>query len=289
MLNKIEIEQGTDEWLELRKGKITGTLIPLLQNGSMTAYKKFAGLDTFTGNRHTERGTKAESLIRDLVEIIQDKRFTECVYGDDVFLGSLDGLSEDGTTVLEIKCPESEESAMYKTALKGDVPKPHMLQMQFYMWLTGAGKGVYVVAPVDEDLVVDKKSMLIIDVDKDAAMIDDIIGDSKNFLAKVESGHFVGSNSLDLDETHNQLSAEFNQCKEKEKELKLIIAELGDGLKAYGPHQANNVQVFETKGRETVAWRAIAEELAGGRVATDIVTKHTKTGDTSLSIRVSKQ
>lgn len=162
-MKKIDLEQGSEKWLSWRKTVITATDCPAILGSSpwSTGYKcwqkKMGMIEEQKSNDAMERGKRLEPIIRE--------RFIK-KYGMDMvpfvvesseydFLGaSLDGLSECGRYLLEIKTGGYK---LHKMAQDGIVPEYYMHQMQHQLLVTGAEKCFYKVGHEDEtkDIVIE--------------------------------------------------------------------------------------------------------------------------------------
>jgi len=110
-----KVEQRSDEWFELRKGRITASRAGKLFRESdkeallVELVREKAGLPpTFQGNEATDYGTEAEPLARAAFEAEYGVEVTQVGF---VSLGRL-GASPDGIFdghLLEIKCPYSRD------------------------------------------------------------------------------------------------------------------------------------------------------------------------------------
>ena len=146
-----DVEQGTQEWLELRLGIATcSELDTLLVNGKGEAgfgAGAFTYMDTligeritgeaadpFTGNRHTERGHELEGTGRQLFES-QTGVTTQQVgiilnhgigYSPDSLIG-VDGLCE-----IKTKLPKFQVGVI----LGNEIPKDHIAQCQGGLWVS---------------------------------------------------------------------------------------------------------------------------------------------------------
>lgn len=150
-----ELEQGTEEWLNLRAGMPTGTGAKKLVTStgqlskSMPDYAVelagdlFAGksLDSFEGNQWTERGTELEDSARSLYELLNDIEVKEvgfCTDDDDRYGMSPDGLVNDDGLV-EFKCLKATnhiKARMYY--LKHNKPQPDYIpQVQMQLFVSG--------------------------------------------------------------------------------------------------------------------------------------------------------
>jgi putative phage-type endonuclease len=150
----LDLEQGSDLWLSWRKTVITGTDCPAIRGSSpwSTGYKvwqrKLGLAEEQKSNEAMERGKRLEPIIRE--------RFNRLHGGDGLrlipavvesseyeFLGaSLDGISYDGTVILEIKTGGKN---LLDMAMDGIIPAYYMDQMQHQLLVTGAKACFYIV------------------------------------------------------------------------------------------------------------------------------------------------
>ena len=144
-------EQGSDEWLQMRLGKVTASRVAdVIKKGrgssvSQTAKSYMAELiaEVLTGeskpffeNDAMRWGTETEPQARSMYEIKNDfvdvKEVAFVEHND--FIGiSPDGLiGEDG--LLEIKCPST--TTQIKRALSSDYSSDYKAQIQMQLWVT---------------------------------------------------------------------------------------------------------------------------------------------------------
>lgn len=148
-----DIEQGTDEWHELRRGVLTSTAIKTL----ITPTGKLANNDTTRShvyevaaqriNGRTEesyssfdmmRGHTEEILARDLYS----KHYAtvnECGFVTNEKLGFIVGYSPDGLVgeegLIEIKSAKAK--IQVQRIVDGVIPSEHIAQVQTGLWVTG--------------------------------------------------------------------------------------------------------------------------------------------------------
>lgn len=162
----IDIRQGTDEWQEIRAGRVGGSsAAALLVNGKSgnglgagavtLLYRKAAEFitgqkeETFT-TPAMQRGTDLEPLARRRYEDETFQAVQEIGYvSDGDFLGySPDGfVGDDG--LIEIKCPGGAEFVRF--ADTREIKKEYLAQMQWGMWITGRAWCDFVVYHPDFD------------------------------------------------------------------------------------------------------------------------------------------
>ena len=151
-MNIIEsCEQGSEEWLSLRLGKITASRVKdVLTKGRGTSPSKTAEsymmeliAETLTGrskpffeNDAMRWGTETEPQARAMYEVNNDfvavKEVAFVEHNDQIGI-SPDGLvGDDG--LLEIKCPNT--TTQLKRALSDDYSSDYKAQIQMQLWVT---------------------------------------------------------------------------------------------------------------------------------------------------------
>ena len=141
-----QIEQNTDEWFQLRMGKITsshfGNIManygkafgnPALEYAMRVAIesKTMVSIETFQ-NEWMERGIELEEDAR---ELYQMETFTDVLPGGfcekDRFGSSSDGLVDEG--MVEIKCPKY--TTHFERLIKGGIDPKYQWQIRGQMWV----------------------------------------------------------------------------------------------------------------------------------------------------------
>ena len=151
----LDVEQGSDEWLEARLGLPTasemhcllsnGRLLPPFGEGALTlldrlAAERFTGLSAsgFKGNDHTERGHVIEPIA---VQAYIDSGHATAmdVIEAGIMLAKGVGASPDrligSDGGLEIKSKAAK--GMVTLLRNGKIDKAHITQMQINMWVSG--------------------------------------------------------------------------------------------------------------------------------------------------------
>tara|TARA_R110000765_G_scaffold415809_1_gene517161 strand:+ start:62 stop:691 length:630 start_codon:yes stop_codon:yes gene_type:complete len=146
----INTEQGTAEWLNIRRGVITGSRFKDVVTPSkgdlsksnvtymheLIAERMGASVEFFR-NAHMQRGNDLEPQARTAYEFIKDSKVEEVGFCLDD--GKLFGVSPDGLVGeyggLEIKCPKEATHISYLE--KGELPLIYKPQVQGSMWITG--------------------------------------------------------------------------------------------------------------------------------------------------------
>ncbi len=136
-----DLEQGTAEWLSLRTTKITATDAAVIIGAShwktrIQLYNEKISdtpITTFVNTR-MKRGTDLEPIARQLFCIQNGIEVYPRVVTREWAMASLDGMSDDGKYIVEIKCPGEKDHVL---ALNGKVPDHYYPQLQHQLYVTG--------------------------------------------------------------------------------------------------------------------------------------------------------
>jgi len=191
-----DIEQGSEEWFELRKGKFTASIFSDLFMGKTTkgyekaiyqvVFERLTGEspENFT-NEWMERGKELES---EAIEKYEMMTFTKVSNGGFVELNEWIGCSPDGfindglgdpkQLLIEVKCPAF--NTMINYLLDKKLPKIYEKQVQGQMYVTGAKW-------CDFMCYHPKLKPLIIRVERDETIIKEIEDKLNESIEKVKS------------------------------------------------------------------------------------------------------
>jgi putative phage-type endonuclease len=249
--------QGTQEWLELRKGKLTASKMPVIMGMSpyqtpLQLWEEELGLRPATQMRpHMEDGLKCEDEARDYffdktcVRVKPDVIFSTKT---PLFMASLDGISEDGSIILEIK---KNNRDYHEMARSGNVVDFHQCQMQAQMYCTGLDVCHY--------LSYRKGDEIIVIVPRDDVFIEKMVAkglEFKRMLDDLEPPELMDRDYYDLTEDfelselaqqyryHNTLAVTHKQ---KSDDIKDAIKAIANGRSIRG----NGIKMtkYQVKGR----------------------------------------
>lgn len=139
----INVEQGSEEWKLFRSNKIMASEASIILGinpwtTSLQLWKQKLGLLPETqSNAAMHKGQRLEPIAREYFCVQADMPFEPRVVISDEheWMGaSLDGLSECGRYILEIKCGGEK---LYTQAENGEIPDYYMAQMQYQLAVTG--------------------------------------------------------------------------------------------------------------------------------------------------------
>ena len=144
-MRKYNLEQGSQEWLDLRKTKIGASDAPILMGESpykrtpLMLWKEKVGLSqppqaTPAMNRGNALEAEARKLLKERFNL---EVFPAVATHDsrDYMLASYDGLSSDDKVAVEIKCVKKE---FHEIAIAGEIPQGFYAQLQ-HQWYVGTG------------------------------------------------------------------------------------------------------------------------------------------------------
>jgi len=145
MLRTSMPEQGSEEWLKMRKGMLSASKIPIMLGLSpyKTAFQlwqeELGLVEPKKSSKAMEEGLACEDAAREFFfnEIgIHVKPAVIIDPEDNRFMASLDGMSDDRKTILEIKRNNKDFHELCKKDLQGPL-KFHYAQIQMQMSCTG--------------------------------------------------------------------------------------------------------------------------------------------------------
>lgn len=172
MLDSIQspYEQGSPEWLQMRKNKITGTDAPIIMGESpwkspLELYAhKISDHPQMPITDRMQRGVELEPIARDLFTLKTGLEVEPKVVVKGWAMASLDGISKCGRHLVEIKCPSDKAHAL---ALAGRIPTYYYAQLQHQMFVCNLD-GMYYFSFDGEDGVV-------VEVDRNQPYIDRMV------------------------------------------------------------------------------------------------------------------
>jgi putative phage-type endonuclease len=166
---RINMEQGSSEWLQLRRKHVCASDSPIIMGVSPWLTRQEL-LEQKRGERAAQivnfpmqRGAVLEPEARSLAEKMLDTLFIPEVYvsGEHAFmLASYDGISLDEKIILEIKCTSKKN---HELARNGKIPDYYKPQLQHQMSVFGSdqvyyfsyngSEGIFVIEHRDETYI----------------------------------------------------------------------------------------------------------------------------------------
>lgn len=217
---RLDVEQGSTQWLSLRKQKVTATdagvilgVSPYQSNYGLWAEKMNLSPPVQETERMREgkrlepfalaEFTKKTGIVASPAVVVSDERSWQ--------MASLDGLSEDNKTLVEIKCgPKTCELA------KQGIIEPHYRAQLMHQMSVMSLKNMFF-------FTFDGNSSNIIEVERDDAYISDMIAKEYEFYKCIDNFEPPALSERDYvirnDEEWNQLAIKYIKAKEIAKSV----------------------------------------------------------------------
>lgn len=213
-----ELVQGTQEWLDLRKTKITATDACVIMGTchwktKIQLYNEKISLinNTFV-NEKMLRGNILEPIARDLYCIKKGVDVEPKVIIKDWLMASVDGISKCGKYLIEIKCPGEKD---HNIALSGKIPDHYYAQLQHQMYVCDLDKMDY--------FSFDGMDGVIVEVVRDSCYIETMLDKEWEFYQCLENMNPPEPSDNDYIEKMDEL---WEQCSNKWKSVSSKIKEL---------------------------------------------------------------
>jgi putative phage-type endonuclease len=255
---RVNCEQLSQEWFSWRKGKVSSSMLGAIMNVSPwktrnALWKEVLGIKPpQEQNHHMERGLRMEGTVREMVERELMCTFEPACFESEenpLFIASLDGISPDGQSIIEIKVPLKH---------KDEIPEHYRMQMNWAMWISGATQCFYCVWAEERlDIkVVFMDEVLVKAMSKEALLFLDQL---KN-LEEPEAGDSDCTELLDPYSV--KLSAEYDildlEIKNLEAQRETIRSQLTEKAKE-GNVRIGNLIVSKVRMPGTVQYKNIPE------------------------------
>ena len=177
----VDLEQGSDEWLDWRDNVIGSSDAPTIMGENpwksvkQLLSEKLGEVERFGGNAATRRGTALEPEARRKYEELTGNQVEPAVLQSATYpwqVASVDGLGEDGCVVVEIKCGQK---AYEYAASEQEVPGHYVGQLQHILAVTGLPQiDFFCYSPGEEEV--------LLTVERDDEYIDRLIAAEQEFL-----------------------------------------------------------------------------------------------------------
>ncbi len=235
-----DLAQGSEEWLQLRKSKITATDAPIIMGAShwkskvQLYHEKMDPEYNTTVNDRMRRGIDLEPHARELFILKTGIHVEPQVVVKDWAMASLDGLDSQGKTAVEIKCPGNADHAC---AVSGSVPDHYLPQLQHQMYVCDLDKIFY--------FSFDGFDGVTVEVSRDDEYINRMIEEEKKFYdclvnktpPEPSENDYVYREDHEWEECAlmwQSVSKSIKRLQEKEEQLREKLVLLSGGSNAMG-------------------------------------------------------
>lgn len=210
----LECLQGTQEWIDLRREKITATDASVImqvnpwKNLHQLYEEKIYGSIRYVNSR-MKRGLELEPIARELFISKTGISVTPKIAVKGWQMASLDGINEDHSVLVEIKCPSD---AHHDIAVAGRVPDLYYPQVQHQMHVCNLKKCFY--------FSFDGFDGVIVEVKKNETYVKQMIEKEWDFYQKIKNKNMPDKyQNLDFNKDWQDLSAHYIEISDKIKEL----------------------------------------------------------------------
>jgi len=264
----IVMEQGTEEWLQWRKSKITASELPIILGLSKwcTPYllweRKLGFAPEQEDNYAMKRGRDLEPIVRETINQDMGTKFVPKVVVSEQFpwaAASLDGIDELCNAILEIKCPGLVD---HQKAEKGEIPEHYYPQIQWQLVCSGMDVCYYVSHYNDEEVIEQVK--------RDDAYINDVlVPAAEAFYKNVVEMQEPEKNDKDYIEIVNDEFDEYARQWRAAKEMHDIYKEKEEFFKQKMVECANDhnckgcgLKLSKIKRDGSVDWKTLWKDLS---------------------------
>lgn len=215
---QLPMVQGTPEWLQLRRSKITATDASVIMGAShwktriQLYHEKISGSPPAPANERMQRGIDLEPMARNLFCVQTGIYVEPMVVVKDWAMASLDGINDSGDVIVEIKCPGDRDHAI---AVSGRVPDHYYPQVQHQIYVCDVQFAYY--------YSFDGIDGVIVKVDRDNKYIEKMVECEKKFYECLISRTAPDPSEGDYVERNDSL---WEECAEKWKFICLNIKDL---------------------------------------------------------------
>lgn len=229
--------QGTEEWLDLRRSSVTASDAPIIMRKSpwkkpdQLLKEKLGLLPTPYASDAMLRGQKLEEPARCLFEEMTGITvFPAVVFhkGHSWMIASLDGLSIDGKTMVEIKCPGEKGFA---EAERGRIPEHYNIQMQHQMLCTGLSKCLYFVFNGERGVLLECErddALIELLIEKEKVFYECLISNSPLPLEESDYLTIGDAEEVALAWEYAKVKRQIDDLKKREEDLKKKLIERSD-------------------------------------------------------------
>ena len=229
-MNK-ELQQGTVEWLELRKRKIGASDAPVIMEVSpwKTPYQLWQeklGLKVQQVSQAMRIGSESEEEARKCFESKTNLIMIPTVVfhpANEWMMASLDGMDIDRRYIVEIKRANKED---HKLAIKGKIPDHYMPQVQHQLEVTGLDMAYY--------FSFDGHDGVIVEVPRNTKYIKTLVEAELEFYSNIETFTPPKISIRDYrvrdDEEFVIRAQEYTETLKQYKRIKKSLDELEEGL-----------------------------------------------------------
>lgn len=263
--NKSITQQGSQEWLDFRLGKVGGSDAAVVLEKSpyksaFRLWKEKKGLaEPDPMNDAMRLGHELEPIARDLFQYQSGIQMYPAVYVHDnhpQIMASLDGINYEGNRILEIKCGKKA----FQMACVGDIDETYRIQCQHNMAVTGALICDFFAYSVDPHY---NRGIHFV-IERDEKFISEMIEKELEFIDSLSKDAPPGYKLLDTDEDLKFLVQRRNHYKKYIDTYQNILDKLDSQLIDLAKDDnliIDNLKVYKVNRQGSISYKKAVEEL----------------------------
>jgi len=253
------MEQGSKEWLDLRKSKIGSSDIPVIMGISpwKTAYKlwleKTNRIKEGEATFFMKRGKEEEEMVRSMytgmtsIDVIPSIKFHKEV---DWAMASLDGLTLNGEHLVEIKVVSK---GSYESIKRKGIPDYYLAQMQWQLLVSDAATADFFAYCADDGRTVLLKVVPDLEFQKEmlekaSEFYDCLINDYPPPISEKDYVLVDSEEMISASKEYRKVKEEQKSLDEKEKIIKQQLIDLTDEGNVFCPKGGIKISTIHKDG-----------------------------------------
>jgi putative phage-type endonuclease len=273
------MEQQTNEWIDFRKNHIGASDIAAIIGISpwKTAYtlwlEKTGKKKEDDPNIFMLKGQEIEAEAREAYMKLTGNIVMPSVCTSekwDIAAASLDGVSEDGSLIVEIKHPSSR---IYEMATNGKIPEYYECQIQWQLWVNERAK------EGDYFCYKDKDQQALITIYPDKTYQEELVRAAKEFWECIQNDTppeikeedyilIEDKEFTNLAKKYIKVDGEIKNLESEKKKLKLSLIDFSDD----GNTMGGGVRLKKQDGKKIIDWKKVCEKY---KISKEDLEKHT--------------
>lgn len=257
----VSVEQGSKEWLSLRNNKIGASDAPIIMGMSpwTTPFQLWQikmGLLQIPDNTAMKRGRDLEEQARQkFIEKVGYEVFPTVALHDSIefMMASFDGISNDGKSIVEIKCPGRED---HEKAMDGVIPEKYIPQLQHQMEIAQVECMFY--------FSYSERSHKILEINRDNKYIKDMIQKEKSFwecMQNLEAPELIDRDYIKRDDEEWLMLAkewiELSKLEKRKEEVRMRLLDISGKCNTMG----GGIKFSKIPRKGNIDYKAIPELL----------------------------
>lgn len=264
-MRTVNLEQGSQEWLDYRTTKVGASEVSNLFNAnpfcSAEDQTKFLlglklGFNSIFTNAAMKAGNDNEAHVVKAVEDAYDIITQPLVGHKGNISASFDGITLDGDIVVEVKYSDYTYNYVKE---KGFTPPHYEMQVQQQLLVSGAEKAIFAVMHTEtKEVVFDEiypKAHLHSKIEEKVESFFELMH-SKEWKEEDFNEEREDQEWLEAVANYKDAKAMEDEAKKAISRAKKVLIELSNGVRSKG----GGISVYPVKGRETINWKGIVED-----------------------------